>query len=65
MIVNKADAFAFLQHCVVSKDPISPQPQAWLQGVGGCTAGTDEFVSVIKAQSTSYAAIPQIHTHFL
>lgn len=51
-----------LEECVVSKDPISPQPQAWLQGLGR-TASTDEFVSVIKAHSVSYAGTRQTHIH--
>lgn len=54
--------FALLEECVVSEGPISPQPQAWLQGLGR-TASTDEFVSVIKAHSASYAGNRQIHTH--
>lgn len=54
--------FALLEECVVSEGPISPQPQAWLQGLGR-TASTDEFVSVIKAHSASYAGTRQIHTH--
>lgn len=61
-LVNEAEVFALLEECVVSEDPISPQPQAWLQGLGR-TASTDEFVSVIKAHSASYAGTRQIHTH--
>lgn len=60
-VVNEADVFALLEQCVVSEGPISPQPQAWLQGLGR-TASTDEFVSVIKAHSGSYAGTRQIHT---
>ena len=60
-LVNEAEVFALLEECVVSEDPISPQPQAWLQGLGR-TASTDEFVSVIKAHSASYAGTRQIHT---
>lgn len=62
-VVNEAEVFALLEECVVSEDPISPQPQAWLQGLGR-TASTDEFVSVIKAHSASYAGIhtPRKHT---
>lgn len=46
----------------MSEDPISPQPQAWLQGLG-CTASTDEFVSVIKPHSVAYAGTRQTQTH--
>lgn len=60
-VVNEADVFALLEERVVSEGPISPQPQAWLQGLGR-TASTDEFVSVIKAHSASYAGTRQIHT---
>ena len=61
-LVNEAEVFALLEECVVSEDPISPQPQAWLQGLGR-TASKDEFVSVIKAHSASYAGTRQTHTH--
>lgn len=54
--------FALLEECVVSEDPISPQPQAWLQGLVR-TASTDEFVSVIKAHSVSYSQTRQTHTY--
>lgn len=60
-VVNEAEVFALLEEYVVSEDPISPQPQAWLQGLGR-TASTDEFVSVIKAHSASYAGTRQIYT---
>lgn len=53
--------FAFLVECVVSEDPISPQPQAWLQGLE-YTASTDEFVSVIKAHTVFYSGTRQTHT---
>lgn len=60
-VANEAEVFALLEECVVSEDPISPQPRAWLQGLGR-TASTDEFVSAIKAHSASYAGTRQIHT---
>lgn len=61
-LVNEAEVFALLLECVVSEDLISPQPQAWLQGLGR-TASTDEFVSVIKAHSVSYAGTRRTHIH--
>lgn len=60
-VVNEADVFALLEKSVVSEGPISPQPQAWLQGLGR-TASIDEFVSVIKAHNAPYAGTRQIHT---
>lgn len=60
-VVNEVDGFALLAEYVVSEGPISPEPQAWLQGPGR-TASTDEFVSVIKAHSVPYAGTRQIHT---
>lgn len=61
-VVNEADVFALLKECVVSQGPISPQPRAWLQGLGR-TASTDEFVSVIKAHCAVCTGTPDTHTH--
>lgn len=45
----------------MSEGPISPEPEAWLQGLGR-TASTHEFVSVIKAHSAAHAGTSK-HTH--
>lgn len=55
---NEEEVSASLQECVVSEDPISLQPQAWLQGLRR-TASTDKFVSVIKPCSVARAGTRQ------
>lgn len=55
---NEEEVSASLRECVVSEDPISPPPQAWLQGLRR-TASTDEFVSVIKPRSVARAGTRQ------
>lgn len=55
---NEEEVSASLRECVVSEDPISPQPRAWLQGLRRA-ASTDEFVGVIKPHSVARAGTRQ------
>lgn len=58
---NEEVVSASLRECVVSEDPISPPPRAWLQGLRR-TASTDEFVSVIKPRSVACTGTRQTWT---